>query len=84
MTLGKSRFEFEYQTSYPPVLVDKKTGQTCVIVSQTEVFLTRMLIELDEKLNLLEERLNCLNKKVFKEASQPPKSCYNEEDADGR
>ena len=70
------RFELDCQTSYPPVLVDKKTGEHCVVVSQTEVFLTKMLIELDAKINILEERLNCLNKKIF--TSQPEKSCYNE------
>jgi hypothetical protein len=58
-----SRFEFDYQTSYPPVLIDKKTGEQCVIISQTEVFLTKMLIELDGRV---------LGKKVF--ASQSGKN----------
>ena len=73
-----SRFELECKTSYPPILIDKKTGQQCVIVSQTEVFLATLLIELDEKINSLQERIDCIGKRVFRESSQPPKSCYNE------
>ena len=64
------RFEFQCKTSYPPVLIDKQTKQQCVIVSQTEVFLTNMLIELDERIVVLEDQINSINKRLIKKLDQ--------------
>ena len=61
-----SQYELVTQTSYPPILRNRKNGHEWVLTTQTEIVLSQLVVDLISRVEKLEKQVVSILKKEKK------------------